>query len=169
MRTPRNRKMLKRPTVHNLAATTRPNEVAKSRPESTELAERRATPAWRVFATAVTASQPARLTSSSELPTYTVAGQQPYDAAPEPLRGSFPDPRQRSYPGLTKGLSVPPAQEFGHFTGGCHPSRNSGTHEGQPTSSRWGDDRLSGSFLRTAVTRRHPRRKRTQRISSAVD
>ena len=40
--------------------------------------------------------QPAHLTSSSELPTYTVAGQQPHDAAPEALYGSVPDPRQKN-------------------------------------------------------------------------
>ena len=41
-------------------------------------------------------SQPARFTSSSELPTYTVAGQQPHDAARKAHRGSFPASRQET-------------------------------------------------------------------------
>ena len=55
----------------------------------------------------LTAGQPEQenclvhLTSSSELPTYTVAGQQPHDAAPEP-QGSFPASRQEPS-GLAKG------------------------------------------------------------------
>ena len=64
--------------------------------------------------------QQPRLTSSSELPTYTVASQQPHDAEPEPLRGSFPASRQEIPSGLAKRLCVPPAQEFGHFTSFCH-------------------------------------------------
>ena len=38
--------------------------------------------------------QQAHLTSSSELPKYAIVGQQPHDAAPEPLGGSFPASRQ---------------------------------------------------------------------------
>ena len=53
-----------------------------------------------------------QLTSSSELPKYTVAGQQPHDAAPEALCYSFPASRQKIPSGLAKRLCVAPAQEL---------------------------------------------------------
>ena len=80
--------------------------------------------------------QQAHLTSSSELPTYTVAGQQPHDAAPEALCSSFPAPRQETASGLAKGVCVPTAQEFGYFTSVCHRSRNSCSYSTLSPSQR---------------------------------
>ena len=56
--------------------------------------------------------QQARLTSSPELPAYTVAGQQPHDAAPEPLYGHFPASMQEIPSGIAKGVCVAQAQAF---------------------------------------------------------
>ena len=53
-----------------------------------------------------------RLTSSSELPTYTVADQQPHDAAPEPHRGSFPASTQRNPLDSLSASPWPQAQAF---------------------------------------------------------
>ena len=55
-----------------------------------------------------------RLTSSPELPTYTVAGQQPHDAAPEVLRGSFPASRQETPLDSRRAPAWPQRKNLGH-------------------------------------------------------
>ena len=81
--------------------------------------------------------QQTHLTSSSELPTYTVAGRQPHDAAPEPLCGSFPTPRQGtpldslrvSACPLRKNLGTSPAFAIGTTAVEKKPKANRRTRE----------------------------------------
>ena len=65
--------------------------------------------------------QPAHLTSSSELPTYTVVGQQPHDAAPDALYGPFPDTREGGGPlDQLKASAWPQCKKLGPSTCICH-------------------------------------------------
>ena len=89
--------------------------------------------------------QKAHLTSSSELPTYTVADQQPHDAAPEALCCPFLAPKAGNPLDPFPSLSMAPAQELWPSIGICHrpngrrretesrlpyPPGNQATHQG---------------------------------------
>ena len=54
------------------------------------------------------------LTSSSELPTYTIVGQQPHDAAPEAPKGSFPASRQEILWASSQASPWPQRKNYGH-------------------------------------------------------
>ena len=70
-------------------------------------------------------------TSSPELPTYTVAGQQPHDAAPEQHRGSFPILKGKAPLDSLRASAWPQRKNLGHFTSVSH----------RPYGRRWETNR----------------------------